>query len=224
MKKIVLTTALSIAVAGSCLAQGFWSFDNSANFTGTSPNSFAIALGSAGHIAAGEGSAGAFVGSGSAPNYDVGYLYLAGTSFSGQSLTPQQFIADGATFANSFNNATANNALFAATTGDVADGAGFFQGGSSHITDAADGSLYTIQLIAWYDPTGTTSYLTSFADNFNTGSSTLNTIRMAAGLDVTVADASGFNGFLLTAPVPEPSTMALAGLGGLAALMFRRKK
>jgi len=41
---------------------------------------------------------------------------------------------------------------------------------------------------------------------------------------ITGLDALGLNLVLTTTPVPEPSTMALAGLGGLAALMFRRKK
>jgi PEP-CTERM motif len=38
-----------------------------------------------------------------------------------------------------------------------------------------------------------------------------------------VRDPAGLN-LVLTTAVPEPSTMALAGLGGLAAFLFRRKK
>jgi hypothetical protein len=35
--------------------------------------------------------------------------------------------------------------------------------------------------------------------------------------------AAGFNGLVL-APIPEPSTFALAGLGAAALLIFRRRK
>jgi hypothetical protein len=35
--------------------------------------------------------------------------------------------------------------------------------------------------------------------------------------------ATGFNGLVL-APIPEPSTFALAGLGAAALLIFRRRK
>jgi len=47
MKKLVLTTALSLIVGGSCLAQGFFTFDNSANYTGSS-NAYSIVVGNVG--------------------------------------------------------------------------------------------------------------------------------------------------------------------------------
>lgn len=220
MKKLILTSVFSLGLAAASFGQGFWNFDNSATFDGGT-SAIADYIGTPN--VAGEGATGAYLGSGATPNYDVSYLYLAGTAFSGSSLTPAAFIADGASFANSFNNAPATFVSYAAITGDTADGAGFFQGGGSHITGAADGSLYTIQIIAWYDPTGTTSFQQAFAQGFNTGGSSLNTIRMAAGLDTTIADAGGYNGFAVTS-VPEPATFALAGLGSLGLLLFRRRQ
>jgi len=55
----------------------------------------------------------------------------------------------------------------------------------------------------------------------------INNINAPSVFGVTGAEPGGFtSGFTLytVTPVPEPTTMALAGLGGLAMLMFRRRK
>jgi len=218
MKAIISTVAMSLMVTGSCFGQGFFSLDNSADFTGSGGNSFADYIGSGGH--AGEGSVGAYLGSDNTfatPNYDVSYLYLAGNTFANSSLTVSQFITDGASFGTTVGG-------YANVTGDTADGAGFFQDGTTTIpSPAADGSIYTVMLIAWYDPTGSTSYSTAVTDGYNVGNSSTLALRLAAGLDLTVADASGFSGFAVTS-VPEPTTIALATLGGISLLVLRRRK
>jgi PEP-CTERM motif len=52
-----------------------------------------------------------------------------------------------------------------------------------------------------------------------------NPTTVPAGTPATLTGWGALNqNLVLTSPVPEPSTMALAGLGGVAALLFRRRK
>jgi len=229
MKKLVITTAMSLGLLASSYAQGFFSFDNSPDYTGAA-NANTITIGALG--AAGEGTVGAVVGSGGAPNYSVGYLWLLGTAQSGNSLTPTVFLGDGAVYgAQTLNGqpiAVSSPAIgsFLAATGDAPDAGGLYGNGSISPASSglADGTLITIQVVAWYDPSGTATFASALAANtINVGWSSLYTIRLAAGLDTTVADLSAVNGFTVQA-VPEPTTMALGALGGLSLLLFRRKQ
>jgi hypothetical protein len=230
MKKLVITTAMSLGLLASSYAQGFFNLDNSANYTGDTSAAGIITIGAAG--AAGEGSVGAVVGSGSAPNYSVGYLWLLGTTLSGQSLSVATFLGDGAAYgAQTLTSATlpaSNPAIgsFFAATGDAVDAGGLYGNGaiSPATTGLPDGQNITVQIVAWYNPTGTGTFAAALANGtINVGWSTLETIRLAAGQDQTVANTTAIPGFTVQ-PVPEPTTLALAGLGGLSLLLLRRKQ
>lgn len=231
MKKLVITTAMSLGLLASSYAQGFFNFDNSDNYTGDTSANGIVTIGALG--AAGEGAVGAALGSGTAPNYDVGYLWLLGTAQVGNSLTPNAFLTAGAQVGNQTTSGSVYGPMspFAgsfygpAPTGDATDGSGLYGDGtiSPATTGLPDATMITLQVVAWYDPTGTTTFLQAEADGYNVGGSSLVAIRLAAGLDVTVAKLDNVSSFTVQA-VPEPSTLALAGLGGLSLLLMRRRK
>ncbi len=233
MKKLVIATAMSLGLLASSYAQGFFDFDNSANYTGDTSAFGIITIGTLG--AAGEGSVGAAVGSGSAPQYSVGYIWLLGTTYSGDSLTPTAFLGDGASYgaqvlSNNVNFPAGNPGMTGfygdAPTGDVGDGAGLYSAGAVEVaaTGLPDLTLITVQIVAWYNPTGTGTFAAAYASGTqNVGWSTLETIKLVAGTDQASQDTTGIPGFTVQ-PVPEPSTLALAGLGGLSLLLMRRRK
>ena len=226
MKKLVITAVITLGLTVSSFAQGYFNFDNSANFDG-SINAAISTVGPLGH--AGEGAIGAAIGSDlsfATPNYDVSFLWLNGTANVGSPLTPSQFITAGALLPLGIGNTSPPNfASYIAVTGDEADGAGITSAGNGYtsLSGEADGQLITLQLIAWYDPTGNTTFAAALAAGYNTGGSALRQIRLAAGTDLTVADLSGFAGFQVQA-VPEPTTFAMMGLGALSLVLFRRRK
>jgi hypothetical protein len=68
-----------------------------------------------------------------------------------------------------------------------------------------------------------TGYLTSFASGTSPGATVFNTAATPQGLPINSINTQLY---LLpsAAPVPEPATMALMGLGGLSLLLFRRSR
>jgi hypothetical protein len=205
-----LIIATLFAAAVSSYGQGYFNFDN----TVLGPGAASLPTIGA-NSAPGQGTTGQIIGSGSVPNYDIGYSYAVGTF-----LTQSAYLAASPTYVSSFS------ASFFAATGDTADGAGLVGAGNAVVPgNLADGTQITIELLAWYDPTGTTSYTTALANNWNTGFSAPLGIRLASGSDQVVADISGASGFSVSfTPTPEPSTLALAGLGGFGMLMAMRRK
>jgi hypothetical protein len=207
MKKLA-TLAIAMGLVASSYAQGYFNFNNYAD-AGTGAGPFIASTG-----VPGEGAIGSLLGSDGSfatPNYDVAYLWA-----NGQGLTQAQFdgsVAGGATLAS-----------FLAVTGDVADGAGIIGGGSDPVPGAVttDGQLITVQVEAWYDPTGSTTYQYASTHGMNYGASALIPIRLAAGADPIIGDLSGLVNFGV-GNVPEPSTLALAGIGA-AMLIIRRRK
>jgi len=211
MKKLSLLAAMVTGLAVSVHAQGYFNFNNDGDLSGT-VNSGLSFIGAAG--VAGEGTVGSILGSGSVPNYSVGFMWAAGT-----------FATDAA-----FQAATpitgVDTTVYIANTGDVVDGAGVFDGGSSSLLTTpvtTDGETITVEVLSWFNGNGTTTYANALSSSFNTGHSNPFTIRLAAGSDPTVADLSNMQGFAVQA-APEPTTIALAGLGGAALLAFRRRK
>ena len=102
----------------------------------------------------------------------------------------------------------------------------------------ASGSLYYVELVAWSANLGTLSQvLTQYGTdswtangyfNYEAYSSLTPFATAGTGDPVLIGGVWANNAFSLyavaPAGVPEPSTMALAGLGGAALLLFRRRK
>lgn len=111
-----------------------------------------------------------------------------------------------------------------AAGGPLADGAGYFTGGGAIDSGLAQGAA-TIQIRAWYNPGGNTY---TYDNSPVIGKSTLYNINLVSSTDPTYStlDSIGMLPFTVgsAAPVPEPSTFALAGLGLAGLLIFRRRK
>jgi len=236
MKKLALLAA-TVGMAVSSYGQGYFTLDDFVNAQGSQgPGAFAI--GSTG--AAGEGAIGASLGSDgtfATPNYDIGFLWSTSTTLANTSPTSVDNGGKDSAFmavATAVNGATGGNVFGlqpGAVTGDDADGAGYFQDGNTAlIAGTSDKEVIAVQLIAWYDPTGTTSFAAAYASGKNVGWSDIQTITLASGSDPIFENTQNYtggtyNGGIYTVgAVPEPSTFALAGLGAAAMLIFRRRK
>jgi hypothetical protein len=204
MKKLA-TLAIAMGLVASSYAQGYFNFNNTAG----GPVALIGAQG-----AAGEGSIGAVIGSDGSfatPNYDVAFLYAFGTYG-----TMAAFNAASPVFG-------VQTSMFGPTGGSPSlDGSGIFDSGATTITPSADGTMITVLVEAWYDPTGTATFAQAQALGHNTGVSALQSVRLAAGNDLLIADLGGMATFEVNG-VPEPSTLALAGIGA-ALLIIRRRK
>jgi len=216
MKKLTFTAASLALAISSSFAQGVFNFDNTSDYTGAA-NAFTLVIGP--FSAPGEGAVGQVVGSDptfATPNYDISFLYQLGTANAGAALSPDLFIAAGAT------NSTLQGG-FDAVTGDAVDAGGLYGLGTAIIPSSTDGTLITVEAISWYDPTGTTTFAQDEASARNVGAGPLVAIRLAHGTDLNVADMSTTPGFLVGID-PEPNTFALSGLAAGALMIFRRKK
>jgi hypothetical protein len=81
----------------------------------------------------------------------------------------------------------------------------------------------TEYVVAWLAADGSTPSAAALAGAPVGWSAPFNYLTTSSiGTPLTLAN-SGFVGFGV-APVPEPSTLALAGLGGLSLLLFRRRR
>lgn len=108
--------------------------------------------------------------------------------------------------------------------------AGYFTGGARTIVGQPGGNVITVQ-VRVSDTADGTSYAAAYAAGLAgsatavVGSSklfqvTLNTVPPGTPASLTGLGTSSW----FVGPVPEPSTMALAGLGAAALLIFRRRK
>ena len=100
----------------------------------------------------------------------------------------------------------------------------------------AAGTTYFVQLVGWSASLGSTwstveSQLASGTWNPNGGffgETAVSTVTpfSVAGTDPTIFPGTWVNGSLtmFAVPVPEPTTLALAGLGGISMLFLRRRK
>jgi len=97
------------------------------------------------------------------------------------------------------------------------------------VTGTSAGTSYTVFFVGWNNVGGTVNTLAAAAAaNVAVGWSAPVQVPFLGSSDPNLSlDAPSFAQFgVLTSPavVPEPGTMALAGLGGLSLLAFRRKK
>jgi hypothetical protein len=106
----------------------------------------------------------------------------------------------------------------------AADGSGQFYALSTINTGLPTGGA-AIQIRAWFNNGQFATYEAALAAGMNNGKSPVMPITLKAATDPTVQDltAIGMQPFAVSA-VPEPSTIALAGLGAASLLVFRRRK
>jgi hypothetical protein len=93
------------------------------------------------------------------------------------------------------------------------------------VVGTTGGDAFEFVVIGWDNLTGATTLEEGMADNVALGWSNEfeYTTGSTAGDTVLFFNESGINQFGV-APVPEPATLALAGLGGLSILLVRRRK
>jgi hypothetical protein len=89
---------------------------------------------------------------------------------------------------------------------------------------AKDASAAVLQVRVWASQFATWELATASGPNGLWGNSELFTVSAIGGDVNTPPSLVGLTSFSLTAPVPEPTSMALAGLGAASLLIFRRRK
>lgn len=147
------------------------------------------------------GATGANVGA----NYSVQVLYAGGT------------FADITSFLAASPLSSTPVAFFGATGGSPGtDGAGLFDGGTVAVGPAG---TYTMLIRAWYNGGQYATYDAAFG-SANTGQSLFSVSATAAP---TPAPNTTFAPFTVGI-VPEPTSLALVGLGAISFLALRRKK
>jgi hypothetical protein len=114
--------------------------------------------------------------------------------------------------------------VFYGTTGVQTNGSGFFDRGTVYLSAAAN--LYgpvTVEVRAWYSGGGAyTSYAQALAAGQNVGESNPVSLTLADPTSA-VAEMEDLLPFTVGS-VPEPTTLALFGMGGLGLWQFRRRK
>lgn len=161
-----------------------------------------------------------------ASGFPAGTTVYGGATLAGTGYTAQLWGAPGA--------GQAVGSLVAATGYSTA---GFRSGAAAGLwttsTDAAiipgagEGSVATLQVRAWDNQGGTiTTWAAAQAAGVDSGASALFNSQPLGGVSAP-PNLVGLQSFSLTGtggPIPEPSTFALAGLGAVALLIFRRRK
>jgi len=241
MKKLVLTTLGIVGVSSLAFAQGYVAWNNApttdviGNTNSINYSGLSAALGAG--AATGSGAQGVTVGSAAS----VYYYELLYSSVDTSTPTTLSDLANNWTATGLFlqNGTTGNGrAILTGTTGSAV------QAGPANYSGAAP---LDFMLVGWSANLGTTfagaggvlSVLQSWAGQVTgaffgesvVGSTVISTAN-SAGTAVIGAAGSGLIYNPSSAPlvmnelatVPEPGTLALAALGGLSMLMFRRKK
>lgn len=231
MKKLVLTTVCAMAMAGAVLGQGFVSWGTPFGSITAQTNSTAY---SPFYPLAGSPPAGGAVGvTVSSTSGSVYYYELLYTSFSGSQ----------ATIPTLASLLTWGDTGLAATNGSVAGRLTPIAANTQAAVPWAAGATDSIVLVGWSANLGSSwgvvsnelATLSSFSGGSFFGISTTGYIAAGSANPGTTVFAAGANAFglpiqsLLTQlyalpTIPEPTTLALAGLGGLSLLLFRRQR
>jgi hypothetical protein len=234
MKKLVLTTVCALAMAGAAFAQGNvnWGAIGAAAFTSqTNSTQYSPLFGGA---ATGAGAVGNTISSGTAPlAFYFELLYLGGA----QTTAPTSLAALG----------TWSDAGLGGNNAGSAGRESVVNGTVSASVPWAAGTTDNIVLVGWSADLGTTyaqviaalnSPSTLATDSasgqlfFGISSAGYEAANAANPGSTILGGGASTTGFpvqsLLTqlylVPVPEPTTLALAGLGGLALTLFRRQR
>jgi hypothetical protein len=203
MKRSIFIAVLGMASAVASYGQGYVQFNNYVSSTQSSGITYA---------------SGPAAGEGVGPEISVQLYYGAASDTLLSQLVPLTF-GDGSDFSPvaAGNGGVSGPGTIFNAGGDA--GYGIFNGGAVQIpltgpNSFAAGSTLAFALVA----TGTYQTVSYYGASgvFNgTTSSAANVPPLPAGLQA---------GSFTVAPVPEPTTLALAGLGGAALLALRRKK
>jgi len=210
MKKILLTLTVVGALASTVYGQGRVGFA-SAGFNASD----AITISSLNMGATG-GTTGQGIGG---DKYTVQLVWSAGSGLSQAAFDAARTFGQNCT---GVGTGSASAAFFA-VTGSTGTGGGFFDAGTipNPVGTSMPGGPYTAQVYAWYSGGGATSYAQALSAGVNIGKSGLFNINST--VSPTPFSGTPFVGFQV-GTVPEPSSLALAGLGAVAMLLIRRKK
>jgi hypothetical protein len=228
MKKLILTIGVMVATATGLFAQGFATLANTAS----------IAFSTNSAVSTQFGGSGGSVGSAAAGFVGVGYYFEVLTrSYSG-TLTADTNVWDGSWLDTALETSNKANGQPGVVTAQAA----------VEVNNWAAGTTNQIVIVGWSASLGSSwtavSALaaTGFTGNLIAGYFGVSTVSFEAA--TTSAGpaypaiwstagpqtygnpiASGFTLYAVpTTAVPEPCTIALAGLGGVSLLLFRRRK
>ncbi len=209
MKKLAITL-LSVAAATSMYAQGNFNFNNLSS-------SGAITISSSNNAGAAEGAGGFFVGTG----YTASLYWGAASATQFSQLTYFPITGGDPVF---FGAGVAD--------ADQSNFAGNFDGGNVGFANTLNIPIEVAVAVWWSGPGSgghgvATSYAQALADGYNTGISGLVPITLTTSADPsTIQDLTALQSFTVgvVGVVPEPTTLALCGLGAASLLLFRRKK
>jgi hypothetical protein len=206
MKKLLITTIASVsllALTATSYGQGQIQFQNASD---TSPITFGSAAGAF-------GVPGQRV-SGAGGTFTYG-LYLGPA---GSTLLSQLTLVDTTASPNATSTTTA-------AAGRIAGGTVIGTGNANATFQITAGTTFAVEILGWSSSSGN-----NFASAFATGqglfgSTGIGSITPTASPAGPAATMSGgpLGGFQMN-PVPEPTTIALGGLGAAALLFFRRRK
>jgi hypothetical protein len=200
MKKLAILTLVATLGGLSALAQGTIQFQNSSSFpvkiaTGTDAGSLASAF---------------TIGSTQAAALGAGPGQVNINMFVALASAPSTFFLAGST-----TNSGSTSALFLGT----------FHGGSPYSIPASiDGGAFTQGTVIDYYFTATTATGAVGTSSIGTGYALSGGASSPGATFGSGAGQIGAGGFTLVSSVPEPSIMALSGLGAAALLLYRRKK
>jgi len=231
MKKLILTTVAGLTAAVA-FGQGTINFNTQALLTTAAQIRDAAEYGG-GVIGDTAGTRGFGVGV-NGTNFFVQLWVAPGANQSVGSLVPaNNNLNSGVAFIGNFRNGA--NAGYSQITGLNSLGQTMNQVVS--VPGATGGGPATFQVRAWYSVNSTITTWAQALVAFANGDANIRIGQSALFNAPTTGDPNGapptnpvnmvgFTGFQLTAPgiVPEPGTLALAGLGAASLLLFRRKK
>ena len=225
MKKIILTITAVVGASLSGFSQGQVTFENNlANgYVSIAPNG------------PGSSSGGAYVQQ--APSFDVACYSLNVSSLSQVAgLTAYDYLSAANLVSDGFTQDLVGGSLTPLTGANGVFGA---SGPTAQIAGDTTSAPAAIAVVAW------TGGYSTLAAALAAGTSDIgilviesgvgappqspNIVDLATAWDSTVPSSPGSSASsdgqdLILSPVPEPGTMALAGLGSLALFLFRRKK
>jgi hypothetical protein len=228
MKKIAILLAIGGFTATNLFGQGAVNFSNSSGSQNVSTNNI-NGINQDGTAYGATGIAGATSGlvatSTTAPN---GYFYA---------LLMQAYSGSGPTVTASLSGLLSENWTYTGLTGVNGLGAGRISGGNPATTTAGDtlGAANQFIVVAWSAVEGNTwaAFSTALQNQAlvvggYVGLTTVGTgVGSTSPVETLFGGGTGIQGpttMNIVVPTPEPSTMALAALGGASLLLFRRRK